>query len=116
MSEVCCARTAYGEAAAVHAPYQPVDCSAPGCSSFQNGFFSNSKVSGVAFTHGSDVVIRRPPTCLSSARHFARDGHALFAETNGSAARAPGAMKAAAAAAAVVPRTVRREISLMKAH
>src|SRR6056297_1474042 len=116
MSEVCCARTAYGEAAAVHAPYQPVDCSAPGCSSFQKGFFNNSKVSGVAFTHGSDVVIRRPPTCLSSARHFARDGHLPAAEATGPAARAPGAIRAAAAATAVVPRTARREISLIRSH
>src|SRR6056297_3454400 len=111
MSEVCCARTAYGEAAAVHAPYQPVDCSAPGCSSFQNGFFSNSKVSGVAFTHGNDVVIRRPPTCLSSDRHFACDGHLLPDRTSGSAARAPGTARTAAAPATVAPRTVRREIS-----
>src|SRR6056297_2809961 len=115
MSEVCCARTAYGEAAAVHAPYQPVDCSAPGCSSFQKGFFNNSKVSGVASTQGSDVVMSRPPTCLSSARHLALDGQELVARDSGSAARAPGARSAPAATAAVVPRTARRDMSVIAA-
>jgi len=58
------------------------------------------------------VVLNRPPTCLSRARHLARDGHLLADVNCGSAARAPEATKAAATAA-VVPRTGRREKSVV---